>query len=775
MRTFFFKKLPLLGITICAIIVFFASPSANAAVCGDSEPDMGEQCDDGNLVNGDGCSATCTIEAGWDCSVPIAGQSIENLLINGDFDDGVAPWSNSGTPFNPICTQETCGADFSVEQGGGFFWSGGAPSMSTTTASQSLVIPATATSLEFSVWKGFCVPEGGTADTVSVIIDGNEVFNSGVCTSAPGYETFLVDIESAIGGPYNDGGTHTLTIAGSMDFMVGDSQTGSIFVDNIAVNQPLIPLVPPTPSACLEIVCGDSILGSTEQCDDGNTTAGDGCSAICEIEQPNFVCQDPIPSSSSGENVLDGSFEAGPTDSAWSQTGTVSAPICSQALCGLDVANQGAFYALFGGSSLANDQTLSQNITIASTATNLTFELQLAACDSSDDKLTVEIDGTSVFSQACTAATQAYQTQTIALTAFADGGTHNLQFIGHTQASNGGNSDFLVDDISIQDNTFFPGIPGSCGELKPACSTVEQFEAGIPGNWTIVNLGDDPSDGWGSSADGICASQGGLSNPPANNFTKGGGLAACADSNATGQIDINGGGATFEMNTYLCSPALDLSQVTNPSFDFLVNYQAENNSLNDNGSPGNSTDDFDDDFLQVLVGTVAPNALTLPNAYTTVDNIIDHTTNSIMLSSAQAKSVDLSAFNSQASAWVCFQYRGNYAWMAQVDNAGLRGSVCSAPVLDSDNDGVNDDADNCTLHFNPAQEDTNGDGFGNRCDPDLDNNGVVNFVDFGQLRAVFLTTDPDADFNSDGTVNFIDVAIFRDFFLTPPGPSALVP
>jgi cysteine-rich repeat protein len=25
------------------------------------------QCDDGNLVNGDGCSSTCTIEAGWDC------------------------------------------------------------------------------------------------------------------------------------------------------------------------------------------------------------------------------------------------------------------------------------------------------------------------------------------------------------------------------------------------------------------------------------------------------------------------------------------------------------------------------------------------------------------------------------------------------------------------------------------------------------------------------------------------------------------------------------
>ena len=30
--------------------------------------DAGEQCDDGNHVNGDGCSSTCQIELGWNCS-----------------------------------------------------------------------------------------------------------------------------------------------------------------------------------------------------------------------------------------------------------------------------------------------------------------------------------------------------------------------------------------------------------------------------------------------------------------------------------------------------------------------------------------------------------------------------------------------------------------------------------------------------------------------------------------------------------------------------------
>jgi fibro-slime domain-containing protein len=41
---------------------------ACAAVCGDGNVDMGELCDDGNAVNGDGCSAMCMREAGFTCT-----------------------------------------------------------------------------------------------------------------------------------------------------------------------------------------------------------------------------------------------------------------------------------------------------------------------------------------------------------------------------------------------------------------------------------------------------------------------------------------------------------------------------------------------------------------------------------------------------------------------------------------------------------------------------------------------------------------------------------
>ena len=42
------------------------------AVCGDGHINsVGEVCDDGNYVGGDGCDATCdTIELGYSCSSP---------------------------------------------------------------------------------------------------------------------------------------------------------------------------------------------------------------------------------------------------------------------------------------------------------------------------------------------------------------------------------------------------------------------------------------------------------------------------------------------------------------------------------------------------------------------------------------------------------------------------------------------------------------------------------------------------------------------------------
>lgn len=102
---------------------------------------------------------------------------------------------------------------------------------------------------------------------------------------------------------------------------------------------------------------------------------------------------------------------------------------------------------------------------------------------------------------------------------------------------------------------------------------------------------------------------------------------------------------------------------------------------------------------------------------------------------------------------------------------------CSA--LDSDHDGIDDGFDNCLLVANPDQRDTDGDGFGNFCDTDLNNDRITNTMDTGILKSVFscnTASNPGidmcdhADFNGDGVVNNLDVGISKQYFQLPPGP-----
>ncbi len=99
---------------------------------------------------------------------------------------------------------------------------------------------------------------------------------------------------------------------------------------------------------------------------------------------------------------------------------------------------------------------------------------------------------------------------------------------------------------------------------------------------------------------------------------------------------------------------------------------------------------------------------------------------------------------------------------------------------DSDQDGVPDSSDNCTQIANPTQCDSNGDGFGNRCDADLNNNSFTNAQDYVLFRAelgqpsVAPTYNP-ADFNCNGFVNAQDYVLFRGLLGSPPGPGAPIP
>ena len=108
-------------------------------------------------------------------------------------------------------------------------------------------------------------------------------------------------------------------------------------------------------------------------------------------------------------------------------------------------------------------------------------------------------------------------------------------------------------------------------------------------------------------------------------------------------------------------------------------------------------------------------------------------------------------------------------WHTRV--ASFRFTGCN----DTDFDGIPDPQDNCTLVPNPSQCDTNADGFGNHCDADLDNNGIVDKLDRFLLQAARGATGPnDADLDCDGDVDSTDMNTLRDALGQPPGPSGLV-
>ncbi|MEM9057831.1 MAG: thrombospondin type 3 repeat-containing protein, partial [Pseudomonadota bacterium] len=101
----------------------------------------------------------------------------------------------------------------------------------------------------------------------------------------------------------------------------------------------------------------------------------------------------------------------------------------------------------------------------------------------------------------------------------------------------------------------------------------------------------------------------------------------------------------------------------------------------------------------------------------------------------------------------------------------LAGLVLSVPAAaeDRDGDGIDNAVDNCLHVANPGQWDADADGIGSRCDPDFNNNGIVDDYDVGYLRDRLFRSDPVADLNRDGQVDFVDLAIVRAYYGAAPG------
>jgi len=106
-------------------------------------------------------------------------------------------------------------------------------------------------------------------------------------------------------------------------------------------------------------------------------------------------------------------------------------------------------------------------------------------------------------------------------------------------------------------------------------------------------------------------------------------------------------------------------------------------------------------------------------------------------------------------------------------------------AMDIDGDGQLDWRDNCRMIPNPRQRDTDDDGYGNICDPDVDGDGRTTTSwgesfprsHRGDVEAIALTAregryHPDHDLDGDNEVDERDVSIAQFFLFMPPGPGA---
>ncbi len=251
------------------------TPSVCASVCGDGIVTIAEACDDGDLEGADGCSSTCAVEVGYTCGdepsicVTTCGDGVK-ADIEG-CDDGN---TTSGDGCDDTCSPESRHIWESEDNDA---WT-----RADSIGSQSVTAHGSIDPIGDYDWYTFELT--GTADlTISLFDPGTE----DTCNDV----SLLVEIHDANGVPgddiaHNIGGCELFTW--TWDAAVRQIPAGTYFIlvrhqfNNRIVDHYQL-------RVDLDALCGDGQTDGNEECDDGNTTAGDGCDARCQREP---VCGD---------------------------------------------------------------------------------------------------------------------------------------------------------------------------------------------------------------------------------------------------------------------------------------------------------------------------------------------------------------------------------------------------------------------------------------------------------------------------------------------------
>jgi cysteine-rich repeat protein len=239
------------------------SGACTATVCGDNLVEGAEVCDDGNLVDGDGCDADCT----YSCVDPVA--------------DCPAP---------PLCQTNACNAQFVC-------------TTNNIAADPGCMVPSTCV---MGVCQAPLCGNGILELTEDCDFGGGNGANTG-CEANCKFSCAM-DADCADTNTCNGAETcGTVTVNGQMGRRCsagtnladcspctgGLCKTGSCMpstcgdacIDMTTGEQCEPPNAGSCNAMCRTVLCGNGIREGGEQCDDSNTLNMDGCSSECKFEQ----------------------------------------------------------------------------------------------------------------------------------------------------------------------------------------------------------------------------------------------------------------------------------------------------------------------------------------------------------------------------------------------------------------------------------------------------------------------------------------------------------
>ncbi|MGF1467691.1 MAG: DUF4215 domain-containing protein [Sandaracinaceae bacterium] len=307
----------------------FGEPSVCNLICSNGRLDSGEACDDGNAIDGDGCSAECETERAFTCDTMVEPSVCTPLCGNGvvDTDNADETCDDANAVAGDGC--DSCVVELDAVDP--IDLEGEITGRDRTWNDRSEECRQFTTETEYDILP---IKNALGYDTVV------EATLTHSFSDIPIMFVYRADVfdpaDSALGCIAGEDFSFSGGI--NLNFTLDDGEEVFLIVAedfstaNVGSYDVTVTVAPD---------CDDGFLSFNEECDDDNSTAGDGCSPGCTVE-PGFFCQSgTCVARSCPDGVIDTD-----EDEACDDNNSVAADGCTD--CATDIASPGSSVIISG-------------------------------------------------------------------------------------------------------------------------------------------------------------------------------------------------------------------------------------------------------------------------------------------------------------------------------------------------------------------------------------------------------------------------------------------